>query len=105
LKKEHPGEDDVVVCRSPTACYVKGRLMCTRAFGDLHLKEERFNNPHKRDTVHGFRRRPIENPSYPYITHKPDIVVWDIRPNDRFIILASDGLWDTVSEQKAAEVI
>jgi pyruvate dehydrogenase phosphatase len=59
LRNAHPGEDDVVVrllrifpvalfhaasqcvckiCKHPTACYVKGRLQPTRAFGDFHLK-------------------------------------------------------------------
>lgn len=38
LKKEHPGEDDIVIQKSEKACYVKGNLMPTRAFGDLRLK-------------------------------------------------------------------
>ncbi len=43
LIQQHPGESDVVVCKSPHACYVKGRLQLTRAFGDLYLKHEEFN--------------------------------------------------------------
>ncbi len=59
LRAAHPGEEDVVVrstlictanfflrslticfkiCKHPSACYVKGRLQPTRAFGDFHLK-------------------------------------------------------------------
>lgn len=30
LALEHPGEDDIVVCKHPEACYVKGRLQPTR---------------------------------------------------------------------------
>jgi pyruvate dehydrogenase phosphatase len=62
LRSAHPGEEDVVVCsprictatvscsisycvfkicKHPTACYVKGRLQPTRAFGDFHLKSGR----------------------------------------------------------------
>lgn len=33
LSKEHPGEQDVVLCRNPDSCYVKGRLQPTRSFG------------------------------------------------------------------------
>lgn len=33
LAQEHPGEHDVVLCRTQEACYVKGRLQPTRSFG------------------------------------------------------------------------
>ena len=47
LAKEHPFEEDIIRCKSPTACYVKGRLMPSRAFGDLHLKVQRVQQPRK----------------------------------------------------------
>ena len=31
LKKKHPGEDDIIYCVNPQACYVKGRLQPTRS--------------------------------------------------------------------------
>lgn len=42
LRKAHPGEDeDIVLCyHGGHACYVKGRLQPSRAFGDIHLKLE-----------------------------------------------------------------
>lgn len=43
LIQNHPDEKNVVVCKNPHACYVKGRLQLTRAFGDLYLKHEEFN--------------------------------------------------------------
>ncbi len=45
LANEHPGENDIVVCKTSHACYVKGRLQLTRAFGDLYLKYKEFNAP------------------------------------------------------------
>ena len=45
LDKNHPNEDDIVKCKSPHACYVKGKLQLTRAFGDLYLKSHEFNAP------------------------------------------------------------
>lgn len=47
LAKEHPGENDIVVCKAdnPQACYVKGRLQPTRAIGDGYLKDSEFNTP------------------------------------------------------------
>jgi pyruvate dehydrogenase phosphatase len=43
LRKEYPSEKDIVICRSKAACYIKGRLMPSRALGDLHLKMDEFN--------------------------------------------------------------
>jgi pyruvate dehydrogenase phosphatase len=43
LEKNHPNEANIVVCKSPTACYVKGRLQLTRSLGDLYLKYKEFN--------------------------------------------------------------
>lgn len=105
LAKEHPGEEDIVRCKSAKACYVKGRLMPTRAFGDFHLKHEEFNNPNNLSHIFGFRRSRIENFTGPYITHKPDIQIRNIESGDKFLILATDGLWDELSEQQAAEIV
>lgn len=105
LRAAHPNEADIVRCRHPDACYVKGRLMPTRAFGDLHLKHQEFNNPRGLNNVHGFRKSKIQEFTGPYITHKPDIKIRPIEEGDKFIILASDGLWDEMSEQEAADMI
>jgi pyruvate dehydrogenase phosphatase len=43
LQKEFPGEKDIFLCKRKSACYVKGRLMPSRALGDLHLKLDEFN--------------------------------------------------------------
>ena len=43
LLKEHPGETDIVKCKNPHACYVKGRLQLTRSLGDIYLKYADFN--------------------------------------------------------------
>lgn len=43
LKREHPNEVDIVVCKNSHACYVKGRLQLTRSLGDAYLKYREFN--------------------------------------------------------------
>ena len=105
LAQEHPGEDDIVRCKSATACYVKGRLMPTRAFGDFHLKHTEFNNPENYSQLYGFNRSQIQKFTGPYISHVPDIQTRKINSGDKFLILASDGLWDEMTEQEAAETI
>ncbi len=34
----------------------------------------------------------------PYITHKPDIKIFELNDNDKYLILASDGLWDELNK-------
>lgn len=103
LAREHPGEDDIVKCKAADACYVKGRLQPTRALGDLYLKYSEFNG------VPGDRARGRFIPAPytpPYITATPEIKVHahDVR-RDRFVVLASDGLWDVVSNQDAVDFV
>lgn len=45
LTQAHPNEPNIIKCKNPHACYVKGRLQLTRAFGDLYLKSADFNAP------------------------------------------------------------
>ena len=35
----------------------------------------------------------------------PEVAVEPIRPEDEFLILASDGLWDVMSSQKAVNFV
>lgn len=100
LIKEFPNDPDIVHQSSATAWYVKRRLMPTRAFGDLHLKHQEFNNPLNLSRQHGFKSR-IDPWNGPYITHVPEINVFDISDKTKGYVLASDGLWD---EMKARDV-
>lgn len=43
LSRAHPDEDNIVLCKSARACYVKGRLQLTRSLGDAYLKYPEFN--------------------------------------------------------------
>ena len=81
---------------------MKGGLMPTRSFGDLRLKKNEFNS-HNYSPDLGYRI-PIPQFTGPYVTHEPDIQVFDLTKDDSFIILASDGLWDEISRKKSAEL-
>ena len=106
LKKEHPGEEDIVICKrgGEGACYVKGGLMPSRAFGDLRLKHPEFNF-HNYPPEHGYRQ-PIRKDNYSgnYISHIPEVQVFDLTEEDRFLVLASDGLWDEFNRKHSAEI-
>lgn len=103
LKREHPNERDIVVCKSPTACYVKGRLQLTRALGDAYLKYPEFNEP---QYPHRSAGRKVSSPyTPPYVKTIPDVFYLPLEPSYKFVILASDGLWDYISPQEAVEIV
>jgi serine/threonine protein phosphatase PrpC len=76
--------------------------MPTRAIGDLRLKLKEFNF-HESDVNHGYRRS-IPNFTGPYITAEPEIKVIELTNKDKYLILASDGLWDEISRKTSAKV-
>jgi serine/threonine protein phosphatase PrpC len=39
------------------------------------------------------------------VTAKPEITHYELDDNDRFLILACDGLWDDMSSEKSVEII
>merc|ERR1712159_951115 len=47
LQAEHPEEtlEQLVKCRRPNSCYVKGFLQPTRGLGDFYLKKAEFQGP------------------------------------------------------------
>lgn len=103
LRKAHPGENDIVLCKDVSACYVKGRLQLTRALGDLYLKYPAFNAP---PNCHRSRGRHVPPPyTPPYVGSEPDVFHIELTARDRFVILASDGLWDFLSDEEAVEIV
>ena len=59
---------------------VLGTLMLTRSFGDKNMKK------------HG-------------VTCEPDFFCKKIKDHDKFVIIASDGLWDVISENDITEFV
>ncbi|DAZ92794.1 TPA: hypothetical protein N0F65_005798 [Lagenidium giganteum] len=105
LKREHPGEENVFICRHPDSCYVKGALQPTRALGDFALKYSEFNGP---PYVNGDRSagRHISPPyTPPYITAIPEVRTHTLEETDQFLIIGSDGLWDYLSNEEAVEIV
>ncbi|CAM8937485.1 unnamed protein product [Rhodiola kirilowii] len=58
---------------------VLGVLATSRSIGDQYLK--------------------------PFVTSEPEVTVCQRTKNDEFLILASDGLWDVISNQVACQVV
>jgi len=103
LVEAHPDEPDVVVCRRPDACYIKGKLQPTRSFGDFYLKYSEFM---RSQNAHASAGRYIHPPyAPPYITATPEVTVTRLRPGiDEFLVLGTDGLWDFMTSQEAIDL-
>ncbi|CAK4642746.1 unnamed protein product [Aphanomyces euteiches] len=104
LEEAHPNEDNIVVCKSGNACYVKGGLQPTRALGDFVFKDAAFN------TFRGSKQRGggrfIPEPyTPPYVLALPEVQTHKLTSDDQFLILGSDGLWDDVSNEEAVELV
>lgn len=114
MRSEHPAsESENVIQRGR----VLGGLEPTRAFGDARYKWDRELQgrlydaflPGGRNSTRGPPRN-LETP--PYVTATPE-VEWrrvgetSARPNRelRFIIMATDGLWDMMSNEEAVSLV
>ncbi|KAJ8764071.1 hypothetical protein K2173_004968 [Erythroxylum novogranatense] len=58
---------------------VQGTLAVTRGIGDRHLKQ--------------------------WVTAEPDTKLVELKPECEFLILATDGLWDKVTNQEAVDIV
>lgn len=76
--------------------------MPTRAIGDLRLKLKEFNF-HDFTPEYGYRK-PIPTFTGPYISAEPDIQVFTLTPKDKYLILATDGLWDEIKRKESAKI-
>lgn len=94
LSYDHKPEDDVELKRIEKAGSVvtdgrvDGNLNLSRALGDLKYKQNKTLKPEE----------------WP-ITANPDVMVVDLQPEDDFIIMGCDGIWETKSNDEMVEYI
>ena len=100
-----PKEEDIFICKRPNnkSCYVKGRLQPTRSIGDLRLKMKEFNNPQNFSKEFDYQP-PVKNYTGNYISPEPEIKIIPLNKQQKWVVLASDGLWDELGLQEVAQV-
>ncbi|KAK4096562.1 putative pyruvate dehydrogenase [Parathielavia hyrcaniae] len=102
LNAEHPSEDDIV-----KGGRVLG-MMVSRAFGDCRWK---WPLVLQQDFVRRFYGTPPLTPKYdvrtpPYLTAEPVVTTTKIDPRKpSFLIMATDGMWYTVSNQQSVDLV
>ncbi|GAB2218927.1 hypothetical protein Drorol1_Dr00002160 [Drosera rotundifolia] len=91
LRLLHPNDPDITVLQN-RIWHVKGIIQISRSIGDVYLKKWKFNReplPPKYRLQEPFHK--------PILRAEPSITVQMLQPEDRFLIFASDGLWEQLS--------
>jgi len=88
--------------------------MPLRAFGDVSFKWSRelqagvlqsLESGVDLDSLNMYQHTPPNYLTPPYLDAAPELLYHALRPQDRFLILASDGLWDEMGSQQAVQLV
>uniref|UniRef100_A0A2N9ISL4 protein-serine/threonine phosphatase n=1 Tax=Fagus sylvatica TaxID=28930 RepID=A0A2N9ISL4_FAGSY len=95
----HPDDSHIVVY-TRGVWRIKGIIQVSRSIGDVYLKKPEFN----RDPLFHQFGTPIPL-KRAVVTAEPSIVIRKLKPHDMFLIFASDGLWEHLSDEAAVEIV
>ena len=90
----HPGEENTVISRKR----LLGDLVPLRSFGDVDLKW-------KKGDLDFLVPLPEFYQTPPYLTAEPVVTHTTLQKKDRFIVIASDGLWERLSNKQVVRIV
>ncbi|XP_010547956.1 PREDICTED: probable protein phosphatase 2C 63 isoform X2 [Tarenaya hassleriana] len=93
-------DDSHIVMYTRGAWRIKGIIQVSRSIGDVYLKKPEFY----RDPIFQQHGNPVPL-RRPAMTAEPSILVRKIKPQDLFLIFASDGLWEQLTDEAAVEIV
>ncbi|KAI3412251.1 Protein-serine/threonine phosphatase [Psidium guajava] len=99
LRSLHPDDSHIVVMKHGV-WRIKGIIQVSRSIGDAYLKRPEFSLDPSFPRFH--LAEPIRRP---VLTAEPTLCLRTLRPSDKFLIFASDGLWEHLSNQEAVEIV
>ncbi|XP_054473784.1 pyruvate dehydrogenase [acetyl-transferring]-phosphatase 1, mitochondrial-like [Anoplopoma fimbria] len=107
---EHPPSEQRTVVRHDR---LLGLLLPFRAFGDVRFKwsAEMLSRVYEtRPDVlslvsEAVRSQPPHYLTPPYLSAQPEVILHRIRPADKFLVLATDGLWELMHRQTVVQLV
>ncbi|XP_006649600.2 probable protein phosphatase 2C 29 [Oryza brachyantha] len=100
LKETHP-DDSHIVLNTHGVWRIKGIIQVSRSIGDVYLKKPEIckSSPMLQQSICPFPlRRPV-------MSAVPSIKTRKLRPGDQFVIFASDGLWEQLTDEAAVHIV
>lgn len=108
LKREHPRSEEKTLFVNDR---LLGILMPSRAFGDVQLKWSKelqhsvLENSCDVEALNIYQYVPPSYHTPPYLTAEPEVTYHKLRGKDKFLVIASDGLWEMLSNEKVVELV
>ncbi|KAH8400308.1 hypothetical protein KR215_010056 [Drosophila sulfurigaster] len=102
ILQEHPREERETIIRN-------GRLLSQlaplRAFGDYRYKWPVETMQQQVVPMFGEHVMPPNYYTPPYLTARPDVQQHELGVNDKFLVIASDGLWDFLTPSEVVSLV
>ncbi|CAN1775614.1 Probable protein phosphatase 2C 38 [Linum perenne] len=99
LRCLHPDDSQVVVLKHKS-WRVRGLIQVSRSIGDVYLKKAEFQ---REPLLPKFRlSKTFEKP---ILNSEPEVTIHMLDQQDQFVIFASDGLWEHLSNQEAVDIV
>ncbi|KAG8521767.1 [Pyruvate dehydrogenase [acetyl-transferring]]-phosphatase 2, mitochondrial [Galemys pyrenaicus] len=108
LKREHPESENRTIIMDNR---LLGILMPCRAFGDVQLKWSKelqrsvLDRGFDTEALNIYQFTPTHYHTPPYLTAEPEVTYHRLRPEDKFLVLASDGLWDVLDNEDVVRLV
>ncbi|XP_041104729.1 pyruvate dehydrogenase phosphatase catalytic subunit 1 [Polyodon spathula] len=109
IRSQHPKNEEKTVIKQDR---LLGLLMPFRAFGDVKFKWsielQKMVLESGPDQLNENEHTKFIPPNYhtpPYLTAKPEVIHHRLRPQDKFLVLGTDGLWETMHRQEVVRVV
>ncbi|XP_044732768.1 pyruvate dehydrogenase [acetyl-transferring]-phosphatase 2, mitochondrial isoform X2 [Chrysoperla carnea] len=102
IVNEHPPSEENTVIRMER---LLGQLAPLRAMGDFRYKWSKEIMETVVAKHYGERAIPLHYLTPPYLSSKPDVSYHRLTPKDKFLVIASDGLWDLISPLQVVRLV